>query len=414
MEKSSDKTADIFDNWFQTQRAYLEKWAESNANLQKSFPGLDWSKGTAKDPHDLFSLYNTWRDTVGKYFDVSIKNQSFEISKDTISKLFNGADAYVKLYEFWEPLIKAMQERATEGGSYEDVWDPSTYKEMMDKVFGFSTPETLMEFYGQSSKLVETWGGKGQLFVQPWADAIKKNMDAFLDLAAGDTDASMSIFHNIYSAFEATAGKAFKVPAVGKNREEVETLLKTMDRYSVFLAKNTEFQHTIYQTGQKAMEEVVEAIAKKIKADGEITHFDEFFKLWATINEKDFLALFKTVEFSKLQGMVLDAALEARKSFHQLMEMFLSDFPIPLRSEMDDLYKTVYNTKKDVRELRRLRAEVGSLNKEMVDLKKQIRTLQRKKTPDVSAMKKEVEALREKIDTLGGSAKGKGVKEVTQ
>jgi len=33
------------------------------------------------------------------------------------------------------------------------------------------------------------------------------------------------------------------------------------------------------------------------------------------------------------------------------MELYLYDFPIALRSEMDDLYKTVYDLKKKVKSL---------------------------------------------------------------
>ena len=88
------------------------------------------------------------------------------------------------------------------------------------------------------------------------------------------------------------------------------------------------------------MEKVVESIAEKIKNKEDIADFDQFFRLWAEVNEKDFLELFKTEEFAKLQGVVLDVSLDTRRYFQQLMELYLEDFPIALRSEMDDVYKT--------------------------------------------------------------------------
>ena len=52
-----------------------------------------------------------------------------------------------------------------------------------------------------------------------------------------------------------------------------------------------------------------------------------------------------------MQGELLEAELKVRKHFFKLMELYLYDFPIALRSEMDDLYKTVYELKKKVKNL---------------------------------------------------------------
>ncbi len=43
--------------------------------------------------------------------------------------------------------------------------------------------------------------------------------------------------------------------------------------------------------------------------------------------------------------------MSVRKHFFKLMELYLYDFPIALRTEMDDLYKTIYDLKKKVKVL---------------------------------------------------------------
>ena len=69
------------------------------------------------------------------------------------------------------------------------------------------------------------------------------------------------------------------------------------------------------------------------------------------VNEKNYQALFQTEEFSKMQGELLEADLKVRNQFSKLMELYLDDFPVALRSEMDDLYKTIYELKKKVKSL---------------------------------------------------------------
>lgn len=413
MEKTSEKGSHFYDSWLKSQEDFLKSWTKTTENFQKAFAGMSWTKGAAKDTQDISGIYNLWGETFGKYFDVIIKNQPLNTGTDAISKLFKGADSYMKLYEFWRPVINALQEKGLDAGSYKDVLDFSNYREVIDNIFSFSSPVAIQEFYGQASHLLETWGSKGQIFVKPWMDLIQKNIDASLDLASGDPEASMNIFHNIYSAFESTFGKAFKIPAVGKDREKVELLLKTIDRYSIFLAKNVEFQHVMYKTGQKAMDEVVEAVAKKIKKGEDITSFEEFFKIWTTVNEKAFFDLFRTEEFSKLQGIVLDVALDARRYFQQLIELYLSDFPVALRSEMDDTYKTIYNLNKNVRALMKKSKGYDEMQQEITDLKEKLDMLE-KKSPRIADLQKEIQDLNRKISSQGSTAKKKTVKEVTK
>ena len=378
MEKSSESGSTLFDNWLNFQKDFFNNWVGAANDFQKSFTGFDKAKETKSEIPDFFGFYQSWKDTFGKYFETMLKNYPINVSTDTMSKLFRSADMYVKIYEFWEPLTKALQEQMLDPESYKDMCDPSKYKDMLNDLFGFSSPETVKEFYGQASKLIETWGSKAQHFTKPWSDAIQKNIDASFDFAKGDFEAGYNMFHNVYSAFDSTFGKVFKMPAVGKDREEVELLLKTFDKYSVFLARNTEFQHKIFTTGQNAMEKVIEVIAERVKNKEDVTNFDEFFRLWAETNEKDFLELFKTEEFAKLQGVVLDVALEARRYFQQLMELYLQDFPVALRSEMNDVYKTVYNLKKSVRELSKENRQVVALRKEVSSLKEKIKTIEKK------------------------------------
>jgi class III poly(R)-hydroxyalkanoic acid synthase PhaE subunit len=377
MGKAS-KGSTAYDAFLKSQRDFLKDWYETSENYQKIFGEMDWSKRVTKDTRDLFNVYDLWIKTFGSYFDVMLKNSPMNVRAETTSKLFSGADAYMKLYGFWEPLIKAVQEKPFEPASYKYLLDPAKYKEMINKIFGFGSPETLAEFYGQASKIIETWGSGGELFVKPWSEAIKSNIDAVLDLASGEPEAGLNIFHNVYSAFESTFGKAFKLPAIGKDREEIEAFLKTLDRHSVFLAKNTEFQHLIYNTGQEAMEKVVETLAQNIREKGEIASFDEFFKLWTAVNEKTYLELFQTEKFSKLQGVVLDSALDVRRHFHQLMELSLSDFPIALRSEMDDVYKKVYGLNRKVRELMKANSGMDEMREEIEALRKKVAALEKK------------------------------------
>ncbi|RMD57363.1 MAG: hypothetical protein D6828_03835 [Nitrospirae bacterium] len=343
-----------FDKWLDAQKGMIDNWMQFSKNFQQAFFGMGEKKEGEKDVfHEMFNFYNSWFTTVGGFLDDLMKNYPIGIGKDVFSSLVSGADAYMKLYDYWKPLYTAWAAKGFSPEAYKDLMDPEKYKEVIDKVFGFNKPETIADFYSKASDMIETWGSTSREFLKPWAEAIQKNISAFPDMLSGKPEAELHAFHNLYNAFEATYGKAFKMPRVGKDREKIELMMTCLDKYSEYLAKNTEFQYLMYTTGQKAMEKVMKAVAEKIERGDEIKHYDEFFKIWMDINEEEYYQLFKSEEFSKLQGALLDAALDARIYIHKLMELYLEDFPIALRSEMNDLYKTVYDLKKKVRNLER-------------------------------------------------------------
>lgn len=342
-----------FDSWLEAQKKMMNTWMGASKSFQDIFLGnAEGKAGVSDASREVYNLYNSWINSTGRYFDEMMKNYPIGVgSRDTLSKFFSGADAYMKLNEYWSGIYKGWSEKGFDADSYKDLMDPGKYKDVVDKVFGFGTPDTMTEFFGQASKLVETWGSSAQNFVGPWAEAIQKSSGALPDMATGNADAGLGAFHTMYGAFESTFGKIFKMPKVGKDRDKIELMMTCLDKSSEYIAKNTEFKHKMYVVGQKAMEKVMEAIAKRVKEGAEIKNYDEFFRLWTDINEDEYFELFKTDEFAKVQGDMLDAALEARRHIHQLMEVYLEDYPIALRSEMNDLYKTVYDLKRKVREL---------------------------------------------------------------
>ncbi len=351
----------FFDAWSETQKKVLENWVNTTKNLQGVFSGMGGDTSGAQK--DVLSLYNAWIMMTGKSFDELIKNYPLGGGHDAFKKLFSGADAYVKLYEYWAPIYETFQKKAFDFDTCKNFFDPEKQKEIIDQIFGFNSPGTVKDFYSQASSLIDTWGASAQGFVKPWADAVKSNMAIFPDLMAGKSDSGMEIFKNMFTAFEGSIGKAFKVPGVGKDREKQEILMQCLDKYSKYLEKNTEFQHKMYIAGNESINEVLNTVAKMIKDGAEIKSYNEFFKLWVDTNEKAYLKLFETNEFSKLQAELLESALDIRGCFNKLIEKSMADFPVPMRSEMDDLYRTVYELKKKVRTLEK---QVKEKNKKEV------------------------------------------------
>jgi class III poly(R)-hydroxyalkanoic acid synthase PhaE subunit len=321
-----EKAYDFFDTWFKKQEKFISNWVETSKKMQQSLRGFGVPSGEGV-------------------------KETMSAVTETAAKLFSSSNVFAKLSEIWLTLLKAIEQKAGDIDFSEDLFDPAKYKEVMDSLFGLSSPEAMAGFYDQAVKLLQTYSISATGFAGPWTEAMRKNMKLMPQLAEGRPESFMHIFHNMFSALDGTFGKVFHVPAVGKDREKITLLLRAFDDLAVNMAKNIEYQHMLYATGMTAMERVIETISHKIKSGEEVKSFDEFFDLWIDLNEKTYLELFQTEEFSQLQGEFMESTLMVRRHFFKLMELYLYDFPIALRSEMDDLYKTIYDLKKKLKSL---------------------------------------------------------------
>lgn len=376
-------TQDFFNTWLKAQQDALGSVNEMTRKFQQNFSGLGSVGGAMPGfggPMPGFGgampsfgampgfggappafggfqdVYSAWEKSVTEALrGNSVPDANF--IRETLLKSLSSSNAYMKIYELWLPLFKAIQQKSVSPDSFKDLIDPAKFKEMMDRVFGFN-PNATSQLAEQVKTLLESYAQASQGFVKPWVEASAKGFKTFPQIMEGHPESFLKVFHTMFGAFDSTVGRVFHAPAVGKDREKVELLLRSLDVLSIYLAKNTEFEHTMYVTGLAAFEKMIAAVADKVKDGGEFKDFGEFFNLYITVNEKAYAALFQTEDYAKMQGELLEAALNVRTHSFKLTELYLYDLPIALRSEMDDLYKTVYDLKKKVKGLEKRLAGV--------------------------------------------------------
>jgi len=343
---------DIFDTWLKSQE---QAWGALNDMTEQFRRNLAGTGGSGMPGFGGGGNgYGNWAQYVMGAMNGG--GGEAELLRETLKKSFEGSNAYMKLYEIWFPLAKAFQSKSADPAMLKDMMEPAKYKELMDSVFKIDQKAT-DELMAQGKKLMEACGTTAGGFMKPWSEAAEAGMKSFPNFLEGRPETFLGMYHKMFDAFDRTAGRTFHVPTVGKDREKLELILRGMDEVSVYLAKRTVYEHMIYVTGGAAFEKVVAAMAEKTEKSAGSYGFDEFFNIWIEVNEKEYYSLFQSEEFSRVQGELLDASLDVRRHFFKLMELYLYDLPIALRSEMDDLYKTVYEMKKTIKVLEKRLSE---------------------------------------------------------
>jgi BMFP domain-containing protein YqiC len=69
------------------------------------------------------------------------------------------------------------------------------------------------------------------------------------------------------------------------------------------------------------------------------------YQEWLNTNDKHFVTLFETEEYSKLMSEVSALQLGLKKKIENQMEKAFSNLPLINRSEMDELYLTIQGLK---------------------------------------------------------------------
>lgn len=269
-------------------------------------------------------------------------------AKDVFGGLMNHTQSFMKFYEMWSPIQKAMQNGGFNSDMISKMIKPEAYKEFMDSFFGFMPAEMKGMFETNMNKMNEGM----QSFSTQGMD-MYKNMGSqwqqFIPQGHNMFSEAMNNYNNMYSQMQnavAPFAKLITPTSDSKNTEAVSNIFDMMNKYQIL---NSQMKFMTYTTGVKAMDKMGINIAEKLKSGAKYNNMQDLFKEWLSTSDSFFIELFETDEFSKVQAESSALALRIKHAVDLQMERMFVNMPIVPRSEMDELYKTIYELKKRIR-----------------------------------------------------------------
>ena len=142
--------------------------------------------------------------------------------------------------------------------------------------------------------------------------------------------------------------------------EPMSDLISLWGKYS---GKVSEMQTMLYKTGISAWEKMVQEMTNQSNENKSFNNFDEFYNQWSAINEKEYVALFNTEEYAALQAELLKLQSELSKAYQKQMETMLQPYPVVLRSQLEEVYKTNHELRNRINELERTVTDLQSFIK---------------------------------------------------
>lgn len=321
------------------------------------------TNGSAENPmNQMLGLYENWRDMYNSWASamgkVAAPAQSMfgsfgnPTADNAFQNLSNMATSYFKLFEFWAPMMKTMQNGWNEE-TFRSMFNPQEYNRILNSAFNFVSPESLQAFTDQVSKLMSSYGDFSGNNNAAMSDMMQHSMKAMSQFASGNIDEAVKIYIDMMNQAQKPFEPVAKMLFIGKDRVAMDLVQELLRSYMLFVAQYAKVQQTVSTAGQKALQECMTLVADMTKEGNAPKSYDEFFKIWLKTNETAFDAIFKTDEYGRLQGDLNTSSAKIREYADKLMELSMSDIPVALRSELDEAYKSIHDLKRQVRALDR-------------------------------------------------------------
>ncbi|MBK9043138.1 MAG: hypothetical protein IPN97_08055 [Saprospiraceae bacterium] len=124
-----------------------------------------------------------------------------------------------------------------------------------------------------------------------------------------------------------------------------------------FNLKNNELQYMIYQHGLKAMDKLADKVASQIGEGKSIDSFVKLYQDWLVTGDEVFTDLFNSDAYSKSMTEVSSLQMRLKKTSTTKWNLVFSQYAVATRTEMDEVYKSIYDLKKCIETWRKFGLE---------------------------------------------------------
>lgn len=357
-QTENNKPEDFFKNWYNQQMEQVKKMTDFNQSLQNSFANFgktpaDYTANFNTANAAWTNIYNNWMNTLNSTYNTFSQSLPAGINKDSFKNFFESNQVYLKLQEFWQPAFEAFKGGHFNAETLKKFYSPESYKQIAEQLFHnqFSNAQ-MKEVFDASVKNIHEFFAKNNGLSKEYAEAFKNMANQYPQLMGGDFTKLTDLYKNANNVFAKTFEPVLKLTGAGKEKEAIEENIALLDKIAEFSVKQAQLQYHLYDTTQKAIEASAKKSFDKLTPESiQSQSFNEFYNEWVKTNEGLLTELYGSEDFSKLKGELLNISMDVKKHFEKQFENVFNVYPVAFRSEIDELYKTIHDLKKQVKAL---------------------------------------------------------------
>lgn len=381
---NTNKAEEFFKNWYTQQMGSLKQMADFNQSIYNSFANYgknanDYVNGFTSMNNAWTNIYNSWMQTLNASYDTFAKNASNPFNKDLFKNIFESNQAFAKAQEAFQPMLNAIKNSDFSADTWKTIYNADNYKNLTEQLFGaYFSNASLKDTYDNALKQVQDFFVNQNSLGKEYYAQMQNMAGQFPNLFSGNLDKMKELYSNANNVFGKTFEPLLKLVNPGKEKENVEETIALMDKVAEYSIKQSELQFHFYKTMQGSLEKLAEQTKEKYKdiqsGNISIPTANELYNEFIKINEQLFGELFASDEFSKVKGDALNLGMDVKKHFEKQFENVFGQYPVVFRSEIEDLYKTIYDLRKQLKDLQTKMAMNNAASVELFDEEKTSKT----------------------------------------
>jgi hypothetical protein len=341
-----------FNNWMNMASA------QNNMNnfmsqFQNGNPFTADGMKTATD--NATNMFSQWQSMLQNSFAEWQKTFQNGTTADAYRNMANTTEGFTRFYQMWAPMWESIQNKTFNMEQYKQFMNPAQYQQLMDQYFSF-LPEGSRQYMQQMTAMSNDWTkNAGQTFGNGF-NQMRQAMQQAMPAGAGHEYFTnmMTGYQNWQNSLQNAISPIVRMMSPNQDTKNMLEWNDIANRMMVFNIKNSELQYMIYSQGGKVMDQLAENITNKMQHGEEVKSVVALYQEWLGLSDKTFVSLFESDEYSQLMAEVSALQMKLRKDMEAQVEKSLVNIPVATRSEMDELYKTIYDLKKQVRQLEKM------------------------------------------------------------
>ena len=373
----NSKPEEFFKNWYTQQLNGLKQLTDFNQSIYNS--AVNYGK-SSNDVNASFStmnnawtnIYNSWMGSMNNSYDTFSSGIKNPFNADMFKNIYEGSQMYMKVQEVFQPMLSAIKNSDFSMDTWKNIYAADNYKNITEQMFGnFFNSNNLKDVYDNSTKQIQSFFVNQNNLGKEYMSQIQNMKAQFPELFSGNSEQLKDLYTKMNNVFGKTFEPLLKLVNQGKEKEAVESTISLMDKIAEFSIKQSELQSYLYKTMQTSLEDIAKETQEKYKnltpGSFNIPTANEIYAEFIKKNEALYSELFATEEFSKVKGEALNLTMDVKKHFEKQFEHTFEQYPIMFKSEMEEVYKTIHELKKNVKDLQTKLAMQNAASVELFD-----------------------------------------------
>ncbi len=358
----SNNPSDWSNNWQNWMNQMNSYWNQSSNmapffQMMNSNPFMNMNGMQSK----MNDFNNQWSHYVKQYFDM-MQNASGEWWKQfpnlTAAESYQGMNKMVeslgKFYELWSPMFKNIQDNTFNMDSYREMMSPEKYKIFIDRFFSFLPDDSRKQFDEYNKNFVQMMKQFSEMGLSNYQN-MKHQFQSNPFMNSNPFNQMLEMYSSWKTAMTNAVSPLSRLFESNANVKNAQVWNEIYDRMLELNVKNNQLQYLVYQNGLKVMDKLAEKTSEKIQKGEHIDSIVKLYQEWMMLGDEVFTSLFESDAYSKLMTEVNALQMKIKQDLDVQMEkMFFTNLPIATRTEMDEVYKSMYDLKKTIREMERM------------------------------------------------------------